>query len=167
MRFSSHCSPVAQRLAVLLLPASLVASPPALLCSALLQEPTRPCPLLHRLPFPGRPEEREAQRHPTRILRSASSAIRCATAASSLTQDVFFVSGSSIPPERPWERVVGWRSWSPPKEGAWSQGCRHQVWGGFGTRALGTGRAWLVHSLASARAYMASGATCCACDFCL
>lgn len=32
---------------------------------------------------------------------------------------------------------------------------------------LGTGGAWLVHSLASARAYVASHATCCVCDFCL
>lgn len=57
-----------------------------------------------------------------------------ATAASSLTRDVFFVSGSSIPAELPWEKGVEWRSWSPPKEGAWSQGCRHQIWGGFETR---------------------------------
>lgn len=70
MPFLSCCSLVAQRLAVLVLPSSLAASPPALFCSVLLQGPVHPCPLLHKLCFPGRLEEREAQCHATRSLRS-------------------------------------------------------------------------------------------------
>lgn len=49
-------------------------------------------------------------------LESADFAVPRATAASSFTQSVFFVSGSSIPAGCPWERAMGRESRRRPRE---------------------------------------------------
>lgn len=148
----SYSSPVAQRMSVLVLPFSLAASPPALFCSAFLQALMHPCPLLHKLCFPGRVEEVGAQRHATPSLWSWpwSQQLPCATVTSSLTQDVFFVSVSSIALACPW--VV--RAGAPLEMRFVTELQAPGLRWFWDTCMLRAGGAVLVHSLASAKSFV-------------
>lgn len=153
----SCCSLVAQRLAVLVLPSSLAASPPALFCSALLQGPVHPCPLLHKLCFPGRLEERGAQCHATWSLRSWPWSQQLLLSPMPellpLSHKMFSLclvapSLPSVPRREQWDVRAG-----APLERCPVPGLQAPGLGWFwDTCALRTGGASLVHSLASVRA---------------